>query len=132
MSFLRVMLACLIVVWAMPAAAARPILAVFDIEIRLAKVSPTVRSTLADYLAVQATASGRYQAVPRAQVRRRLRKSRHESYKRCYSTKCQIEIGRQLAATHALNTQIVGMRNKCLLLASIYNLRTALPGSREP
>lgn len=105
--------------------AKKPILAVFDIEVRVVKMNKRTLDAFRSFLQVRIVQSGAFQAVPSSKIKKLLRLSKAGSYKTCYDTKCQIEVGRELAASHALNTQIIGIGSQCLVLASVYDLRTA-------
>ena len=71
-------------------------------------------------------ASGRYQVIPRSQLRRRLAEQKRESYKLCYDESCQIELGKALAAQHSLATRLTAMNERCVLSAVLYDLTTEL------
>lgn len=100
-----------------------PIVAVFDVETRGARLSSALRARLSDYLTAQVAASGAFQVVPRDRLQKRLRKQKRVSYKRCYDQSCQIEIGRELAAQKSLSTMIVKLGSKCSITSVLYDLR---------
>ncbi|MCA9670081.1 MAG: PEGA domain-containing protein [Myxococcales bacterium] len=106
-------------------AASAPIVAVFDIEDKGAGLSAEVRSRLTAYLASSLTATGRFQVVPRAQIKARLRAQKHSSYKKCFDQSCQIEIGKELAAQKSLATQVLKLGSRCAVAATLYDLRRA-------
>lgn len=103
----------------------RPIVAVFDIETKRVKLSAEMMDALADYLTSRLTETGKYQVVPRDQLRERLAKQKKASYKQCYDQKCQIEMGRELAAEKTVATQVSKFADVCTLSVTIYDLRKA-------
>ena len=114
------------VLGSVPAQAAEPvIIAVFDVDDQTGHFDGKARGQLTDYLSGQVAATGRYRVIPRSQLRSRLSAARKESYKACYDAKCQIEIGRELAAQKSLATKIVQIGSRCALIATLFDLRTA-------
>ncbi len=110
--------------WSIDAwAAERPVLAVFDIEDRGSGAQDRVVSQLSEYLAVQLVATGAFDTIPRAEIKQRLGAQKAESYKACYDQSCQIEIGRELAASKSLASQLMRLGKSCILTATIYDLR---------
>jgi len=103
----------------------KPRVAVFNIESKAADLSSDVLNRLTEYLASSLAATGTYQVVPRAQIKERLVQQKKESYKSCYDQKCQIEIGREIAANKSLSTQIIKIGSECLVIAVMYDLRRA-------
>lgn len=107
------------------AAGGPPIVAVFDIEDRGAKLNRDTVSNLTDYLAAKLTASGSYHVIPNEQVRDRLRSQKAESYKTCYDQSCQIEIGKELAAGKSISTKLLRIGKTCVVTVSVYDLASA-------
>ncbi len=107
------------------AQADRPIVAVFDIETKRVKLNRGLLDLLADQLATGLAASGRYQVVPRDQLKQRLVSEKKKSFAGCYDQSCQIELGRELAAQKTLATRIGRIGKRCTVTASLYDLRTA-------
>jgi hypothetical protein len=101
------------------------VVAVFAIENKGARVSRGALDRLSDYLAERLAASGAYQVVPRDQIRQRLGKERRQSYRDCYAQSCQIEIGKELAASKSLAAQLMKIGRGCVLTVALYDLRTA-------
>jgi hypothetical protein len=54
-----------------------------------------------------------------------LRDQKKDSYKSCYDQKCQIELGRELAAEMSLSTQVMKIGDTCQVAAVLYNLKKA-------
>jgi len=107
------------------ASAKTSIVAVFDIEVRRVKLDRTVLDVLSDYLASQIASSGKYQIVPRDQLKQRLVAQKKKSYKSCFKQSCQIEIGQELAAEKSLATRIMRIGAKCIVSITLYDLRKA-------
>ena len=103
----------------------RPVLAVFDMEARFVKLSPAKLRALSDVLAVSLAEGSAYQLVPRSQIKRRLAAQRTRSYRDCHDQSCQIELGRELAASKSLAAQVVALGRRCMVTAVIYDLRSA-------
>ncbi len=102
-----------------------PIVAVFDIEDRGARLKSGVISNLTDYLSAKLTASGAYHVIPNDEVRGRLRGQKAESYKSCYDQSCQIEIGKELAAGKSISTKLLRIGKTCVVTVSVYDLASA-------
>jgi hypothetical protein len=47
---------------------------------------------------------------------------KNESYKSCYDDSCQIELGKALAASHLLRSQITRFGSRCVLNAELFDL----------
>jgi hypothetical protein len=105
-----------------------PIVAVFGIEDTRSQKSrllgPEIQA-LTDYLAARLSASGAYKIVPGPQLREALSEKKKESYKACYDTACQIEIGKEVAANKTLSTKILFIGKKCIVISTLYDLRAA-------
>ncbi|HOX44049.1 MAG TPA: hypothetical protein PK668_10655 [Myxococcota bacterium] len=101
------------------------IIAVFTLEDRGAKLGEDVQERLSEYLASAIAASGRYQVIPRVQLKERLGLQKTESYKVCYDQNCQIELGKELAAEKSLSTQVIKLGARCMVTAVIFDLKTA-------
>lgn len=104
-------------------AGSKPVLAVFDAEAD--ELPRNLKSTLSDYLATRLAVSGRYEIVPRDDLKRRLLNQKKESYKLCYDEACQIEIGKELAAEQVASTQIISAGELCIFTVKIFDLRKA-------
>lgn len=111
----------------LPAAAKRdkPIVAVFAIQDRTGQLSPTTCELLTEYLAVKLAEGGLFQIVPSRTLKDRLTELKKESYKECYDEQCQIEIGKELAASKSLSTSIVPMGSECGVMGTLYDLKRA-------
>ncbi len=84
----RAIMASLVLVVALPSAAEatkrKPIIVVFTVTAKGVKLTPGVLDRLSDYLATAVSATGRFQVVPRAQLKKRLVRQKTASYRRCY------------------------------------------------
>ncbi len=108
--------------------AARPIVAVFPVEIRGVPGRSALGATLTSYLAARLVAGGRFEVVPQDRLRRALTAKKLDSHRPCYSQSCQIEIGGEVAASHALLTQLHRVGRECVAMSSLYDLRSATSG----
>jgi hypothetical protein len=102
-----------------------PVVAVFEIENRGAPLSDAERLSLTDYLASRLGRGGRFQIIPRQAIRERLRAQQIDSHRKCYDQRCQIDIGRELAAELTVSATIARVGGQCLLNAALYDLRRA-------
>ncbi len=108
------------------AKSSKPILVVFDIEVKILKLKGEVVAVLSEYLSAQLTASGAFQLIPRDQLKQRLVSQKKASYKSCFDQSCQIEIGRELAANKSLSAQILKIGGGCVVTATLHDLRQAI------
>jgi len=102
-----------------------PIVAVFDIQDRSGKLTPKLLKQLKAYLRSKLAEGGAFQIVPEGELKARLRTQKKDSYKDCYDEKCQVEMGRELAAQKTLSTQIAKVGNECMVMAALYDLKRA-------
>ncbi|MCK5795750.1 MAG: PEGA domain-containing protein [Deltaproteobacteria bacterium] len=103
----------------------KPIVAVFSIETKGVKLDASSLDRLTAYLSSTLAATGRYEVVPRDQVKKRLQSQKKASHKRCYDQSCQIEIGKELAAQKSLATQVIKLGTKCGITGTLFDLRRA-------
>ncbi len=99
--------------------------AVFDLEAQGLRVGGETLDRLSDFFNVMLVESQRYKVVPRSQVLGRLRQAKRDSYRDCYDSACQIEVGRELAAEKSIAPRILRLGERCSALATIYDLKTA-------
>jgi len=94
----------------------KPIVAVFNVEAKRVDLSNKVLELLSDNISTLLTESGKYQVVPRSELKKRIVHQKKRSFKECYDKSCQIEMGRELAAEKTLSTQVfkLGKRRKKL------------------
>ncbi|MCK6548900.1 S41 family peptidase [Myxococcota bacterium] len=111
---------------ARPASASAPtVTAVFDVEVQGFALERASLVALSDYLATSLAATGRHRVVPRDELEKRLRDQKAASYRACYEESCQIEVGKELAADHALATKIVKLGAQCVLTMKLFELKSA-------
>jgi len=106
-------------------AAERPVVAVFNIEVKRVALGKDRVAELSDYFADSLAATGAFQVVPRDQLKKRLVGLKKKSYQACYDQSCQVEIGRELAASKSLATRLMKIGSKCVVTATLYDLRRA-------
>ncbi|HOX44465.1 MAG TPA: PEGA domain-containing protein [Myxococcota bacterium] len=102
----------------------RPIVAVFDLEVKGTTLDVGAVDRLTDYLGTLLAGRG-YRVVPRSQLRGRLTEEKKGSFKECYDQGCQIEIGKELAAQKSLSSQVLKIGSSCKVAVNLYDLRTA-------
>ena len=104
----------------------RPIVAVFDVEqASKVKLEAETLEEMAKYLSTRLTESGKYQVIPRDQLKKRLFAQKAQSLKECYDQSCQIEIGKELAAEKTLSARIAKLGGRCTVSLTLYDLRIA-------
>jgi hypothetical protein len=104
------------------------VIAVFDIELKRIRMKRDFVDTLSDYLTTRLVEAGRFEVIPRSELRKRLLQQKKKSYKTCYDQSCQIELGREMAAEKTLSTQIQKLGSKCKVTAAVYDLKKAASG----
>ena len=97
--------------------------AVFALRDSTGRLNDIDRVQLADYLAVKLVEAGAYFVVPRSQLEAVLRTQKKASYRSCYDEACQIEVGKELAASHSLVTQVLQVGAICAVASTLYDLR---------
>lgn len=103
----------------------KPVVAIFDIQTKRITLEADVLDLLADQLVTGLSASGKFQVVPRSQLKERLSQQKTDSYKACYDQQCQIELGREVAAAKSLATQIGKIADQCTITANLFDLKKA-------
>ncbi|HOX42958.1 MAG TPA: SUMF1/EgtB/PvdO family nonheme iron enzyme [Myxococcota bacterium] len=102
----------------------RPIVAVFRIEDKAHAADKATLDQLTDYLGAAIAEGGVFRRVPPGDLVKALMAQTTESYKECYDQSCQIEIGREVAATKSLSTRILKLGSTCTVTAELYDLKT--------
>jgi hypothetical protein len=100
------------------------IVAVFDIEDRSGRFKAATLGQLTEYLSAKVTQIAGYQVIPRDQLRARLTAEKRRSFKECYDQRCQIELGKAVAAQKSLATKLLRVGSKCALTSLLYDLKT--------
>lgn len=107
-----------------PLRAKAPLVAVLTLEDAAKVLDASALAQLSTYLETRLTAVGLYRVLPAAQVREGLARKRRESYRRCYDVRCQIELGRALAARKVLVTKLLRLGGRCTLTSRLYDLKS--------
>jgi len=102
-----------------------PVVAVFSIENRGSPLSKDELTALTDYLGTKLGEQGRYQIIPRQEIRKRLVEQKKTSFKACYDQSCQIEVGREMAAQFTVSASISRVGSTCIITSAMYDLRKA-------
>jgi hypothetical protein len=102
-----------------------PVVAVFEIENRGSPLSGDELVALTDYLGTKLGEQGRYQIIPRQEIKKRLVEQKAASYKQCYDQSCQIEVGREMAAQFTVSASISRVGRTCIITAAMYDLKKA-------
>jgi hypothetical protein len=102
-----------------------PVVAVFEIENRGSPLSKDELVALTDYLGTKLGEQGRYQIIPRREIKKRLVEQKRASFKACYDQSCQIEVGREMAAQFTVSASISRVGSTCIITAAMYDLRKA-------
>lgn len=102
----------------------KTIVAVFDIQDVSGSFDTKTMEQLTDYFSAILTQDLGFQVVPRDQLKTRLAQQRDESYKACYDEKCQIEIGKEIAAQKSIATKVIKIGHRCVLVSTMYDLKT--------
>ena len=102
-----------------------PVVAVFEIENRGSPLTDDELIALTDYLGTRLGERGRFQIIPRQEIRKRLVQQKKASFKACYDQSCQIEVGRELAAQFTVSASISKVGRTCIITSALYDLRKA-------
>ncbi|MBI2377207.1 MAG: hypothetical protein HYV07_24620 [Deltaproteobacteria bacterium] len=104
----------------------RRAVAVLDMQDPSGKVSKETLTQLADLLGTLLAQGGAYSAIPRERLQAQLGQQKADSYKSCYDTSCQIELGRAVAAEAIVTSKVLRVGGECMMTAEIYDLKTEL------
>ncbi|MBI2375229.1 MAG: hypothetical protein HYV07_14630 [Deltaproteobacteria bacterium] len=102
--------------------AARPVIAVF--EIHDSTLDRRLARELTQYLGARLAEHGRFRVVPDAALRERLSEGKTASYSSCFDDRCQIEIGKAVAASKSLATRVLRVGSTCTVSSSLFDLKT--------
>jgi len=100
------------------------VVAVFDLEDKENILAAGEREKLADYLATKLAEQRGYRVIPREQLRKRLVGERKKSYRACYDSSCQIELGKSLAAQSVVSLRLIKLGERCTLTAKLFELKS--------
>ncbi len=103
-----------------------PIVAVFELQPKGLELKgrKALVQNLTEYLGTSLSECGAYRIVSQGDIRRALLEKAKETYKECYDQKCQIELGRELAANKTISSSILKIGTKCIVTSQVYDLRT--------
>lgn len=102
--------------------ATRPVVAVFELE--GGGLSASDRAELTGLLEAHLTATARFQIVPRGRILAELQQQKADSYRACFDTACQIEVGKAIAAEKVLSTKVFQRSSGCVIASTLYDLRS--------
>ncbi|MBN2494948.1 MAG: hypothetical protein JXR96_10190 [Deltaproteobacteria bacterium] len=100
------------------------IIAVFDVSDASKRFKKDILAQLTTYLGASLAQTGKFRVIPRDQLRARLLQEKKGTYRECFDEKCQIELGKAVAAQKTLATQILRVGNNCAVTASLFDLKT--------
>ena len=100
------------------------VLAVFPIHFNLEKeVSKSVRRGLFQLYVASLGEQG-VRMVPPSELKRLLAKQKVNSFRECYDTNCQIELGKAMAASVALQTVVTPIGETCVVSSTAFDLKS--------
>ncbi len=106
-------------------ASAPPVVAVLDLQGSGSGFKKKELETVSEYVSTQLAASGRFQVVPRSEVKRALAGQKQDSYKQCVDESCQIELGKELAAAKTVVGSIRKFGKVCMVNLRMFDLAKA-------
>jgi hypothetical protein len=98
------------------------IIAIFLMESRGSPLKGDEISSLTDYMAAKLGEKGEFQIIPRDEIKKHLVAAKKDSYKDCYDSSCQIQIGKELAAEFSISSAVSKVGSQCLIYASVWDL----------
>jgi hypothetical protein len=101
-----------------------PIIAIFPIQTEGIELKKSDQTSLSSFLGAAIIEGGVFRRVPSGELQKALRTKRNESHKLCYDSKCQIELGRELAASKSLATRVSKIGGSCWLISELFDLKT--------
>ena len=107
------------------AQSSRPVVAVFGLKNKGTRLRKSVIDRMSEYVTTELVRSGRYLAVPNSELKDALAHQKAESYKDCYDEACQIEVGKELAASLAVSGTILKIGRQCIVTLTLIDLRTS-------
>ncbi|MBN2497552.1 MAG: PEGA domain-containing protein [Deltaproteobacteria bacterium] len=99
-------------------------MAVFPIQDVTGKLDKTLVESLTEYLSAALATGGSFSIQAPTDMKRLLDDKASESYHECFDEKCQIELGRELAANKMISAKIIQLGDACTVTAALYDLRT--------
>ncbi len=108
----------------------RPIVAVFNVELRNIRFSRSEREALSEYLTGKIAETGVYQVVSRDQLKKQLRRKKVKIKKDVWCDQsCQFDIGKELSAEKMLSTKVIKLGSMCTVSVTLYDLGKATADS---
>lgn len=101
-----------------------PFVAVFDVEDRTGKLDAATLAALTDQLATQLAERRAFRVVPASDLRARLLEAKKASYGACIDERCQIELGKAVAADRTLSARVIQVGETCTINGTVYDLKT--------
>jgi len=101
-----------------------PVVAVFDLHDAAGLLQPAEHEQLTAYLATRLAEARKGRVVPREQLRERLTDQKREGHRPCYEERCQIALGKALAAEKSLSATLMRVGERCALTLNLYDLET--------
>lgn len=99
---------------------------VFDIQDEFKKLRPEMTLALTEYLAVQLMRKAGYRLIPREQLKGRLKLEKAQTYKDCFDSVCQIELGKALAAQKTISTKLLQKGTQCVFTLTVFDLQSEI------
>jgi formylglycine-generating enzyme required for sulfatase activity len=95
---------------------------IFPIKTEGVALSPAVKKSLLQYIGTRLTMEGVFSVMPESQIKMDLGAAKVESYKECYDTACQIQLGKAVAADKSLSVQVMMVDKECRVIATLFDL----------
>src|SRR5262245_24645450 len=110
------------------ARAEKAVVAVFEVHDARpkGKLADEELQQLTVYLMAKLAEGRGYRVVPREQMLAAIAGAKKDSFKSCVDERCQIELGKELAAEKSLGTQIIRIGARCVITSTLYDLKTAV------
>ncbi len=100
------------------------IAAVFHIRDLSEDFEPKLIGQLSEFLSAQVGQHLGFKLVPRQAIKAQLIQAKAESLRACYDESCQIELGKAVAATKIVSTNLIRVGERCVFNATVYDLKT--------
>jgi len=104
----------------------RPVVAVFDMELKRIRLSKKLLEGLSDYLATRLAETSRFRVVPRHKLKDRITSEKKQSYSARYDHDHQIELGKELSAEKLLASQVIRIGGQCTVSVTLFDLEKAI------
>lgn len=105
-----------------PATKQQWVVAVMNVESQTNRLDKQLLVNVGSQLRIAIATSG-VRTVDRGALDEQIREMKGDSYGACYDDKCQIELGKALAASHILRTQVTRFGRVCVLNGELIELR---------